>query len=167
MIGFSSLRRLSKAPGSLVLACTLACAAGLSCAGGTPDPDDPSGAARRLSHVPWKEKTRQQRLDWMGMSVFPKMKQTFTQFNADRFGDFSCQTCHGETMEMVDYHMPNTLYALSKTDTIEKARQYDAQVTDFMVNEVMPQMAKLLAEAPYDATTHTGFGCFGCHPSEK
>jgi hypothetical protein len=161
-----ALRPWSTRSALLGLCAALLCLS-ISACGAPRDPEDPSGAAQSLARVPWKEKNRQERMDWMGVSVFPKMRVAFAKFDQDRFGDFSCQTCHGETMELADYHMPNTLYALSRTDTIAKARAYDAAVTDFMTEDVMPEMAKLLGESPYDATTRSGFGCFGCHPAER
>lgn len=151
----------------LALACTSLCSVGWACGGHSRDPEDPSGVAQLQSQVPWQEKTRQQRVDWMAVSVHPKMRAVFAKFDADRFQDFTCQTCHGETMELADYHMPNTLYALSPTDTVAKAAAYDPKVAEFMIRDVMPEMAKLLGESPYDPATHAGFSCFGCHPAER
>lgn len=117
--------------------------------------------------TPWSKKTREQRMDWMGLEVFPKMRAAFTEYDAERFSSFACQTCHGKNMEMVDFKMPNdTIFALSKSDTITKARDYDAKVTDFMAETIVPDMAKLLDTQPYDPETNTGFGCFNCHPAE-
>jgi hypothetical protein len=33
----------------------------------------------------------------------------------------------------------------------------------FMGERVVPEMAKLLHEEPYNPETHQGFGCFHCH----
>jgi hypothetical protein len=118
--------------------------------------------------VSWKDKTHPQRMDWMGLQVFPKMKGVFKEFDADRFSEFACQTCHGDEMEIVDFKMPsNKLYALPRKDTLQSARDYDAKVTDFMVATVMPKMAELLDMPVYDRETKAGFGCFGCHPAER
>ena len=137
-----------------------------ACGGSSKSPQDATAAGSGKSEVPWKDKTHEQRMDWMGLQVFPRMKGVFTEFDAERFSDFACQTCHGEDMEMIDFKMPNKLYALSRKDTLKSAREYDAKVTDFMLGMVLPKMAELLDMQPYDRETKSGFGCFGCHPVE-
>jgi hypothetical protein len=139
----------------------------IACGGSSKSAESASGASSGKSETPWKDKTHEQRMDWMGLQVFPKMKGVFTEFDADRFSNFACQTCHGDDMEIVDFKMPNKhLYALPRTDTLKSARDYDAKVTDFMLNTLTPKMAELLDLQPYDAATKSGFSCFGCHPVE-
>lgn len=139
--------------------------AALGCGGGAKGAKDASEAGK--SEIEWKDKTRAQRMDWMGLQVFPKMKSAFKELDESRFADFKCQTCHGDQMEMVDFKMPNDkIYALPLENTVQSAREYDEKVTDFMVNTVTPQMAELLDMPVYNPETKSGFGCFGCHPSE-
>lgn len=69
-------------------------------------------------------------------------------------------------MEAVSFEVPNALFSLARERTIEEARAYDAKATEFMLNVVVPKMAALLAQKPYDPATGQGFGCFGCHPAE-
>ncbi len=133
-----------------------------ACGGSKQKVKDPSGS----DEPAWKDKTREQRMDFMGLEVFPKMRGLFAEHDPDDAAEFACQTCHGNDMEMVDFKMPNSLFALSKTDTLEKARDYDAKTTEFMAEKVLPEMAQLLDQEPYDPATQSGFGCFGCHPSE-
>jgi hypothetical protein len=157
----------SARPRALRLAATgLLWLAGFACGGSSKSVGDASAAKSGKSEVPWQDKTHAQRMDWMGLQVFPKMRGVFTAFDADRFSGFSCQTCHGEDMEMVDFKMPNKLYALSRKDTLQSAREYDPKVTDFMISSVLPKMAGLLDMQPYDRESKSGFGCFGCHPAE-
>jgi hypothetical protein len=137
-----------------------------ACGGSAKSAEDATGAGSGKSEVPWKDKTHEQRMDWMGLAVFPKMKAVFTEFDAERFSGFACQTCHGEDMEMIEFKMPNKLYALSRTDTLKSASEYDAKITEFMASSVLPKMADLLDMQPYDRATKSGFGCFGCHPAE-
>jgi len=142
--------------------------AGGACGGSSPSAQDPAAAGSGKSELQWKDKTHEQRMDWMGLQVFPKMKGLFTEFDANRFSGFACQTCHGDEMEMVDFKMPSDkLYALARKDTLKSAREYDAKVTDFMLGTVMPKMAELLDMPPYDRETRSGFGCFGCHPMDS
>lgn len=144
----------------VALLATLAC-------GGGQGAKDPAGAGAAKSEIAWKDKTRAQRMDWMGLQVFPKLKTAFKEFDESRFSGFACQTCHSEEMEMVDFKMPNTkIYALPLANPVQSAREYDEKVTDFMVNTVTPRMAELLDMPVYDPETKSGFGCFGCHPSE-
>jgi hypothetical protein len=149
------------ASGVLLLGC-------LGCGGSSKAAEDPSAAGTATGEVTWKDKTHEQRLDWMGLEVFPKMKGVFSEFDAERFSKFRCQTCHGDDMEMVDFKMPSSkLYALPRKDVLKSAREYDAKVTDFMLGTVMPKMADLIDMPPYDPGTKSGFGCFGCHPMES
>lgn len=141
-----------------------------ACGGSQKSAEDASGGSETSAaaeSTPWSKKTREQRMDWMGLEVFPKMRAAFTEHDAQKFSSFACQTCHGTDMEIVDFKMPNDkIFALSKTDTIAKARDYDANMTQFMAERVVPDMAQLLDTKPYDPETNTGFGCFNCHPSE-
>jgi hypothetical protein len=139
--------------------------AALGCGGGAKGANDASSSGK--SEIVWKDKTRAQRLDWMGLQVFPKMKAAFKELDESRFAEFKCQTCHSDEMEMVDFKMPNTkIYALPLENTVQSAREYDEKVTEFMLNTVTPRMAELLDMPVYDPETKSGFGCFGCHPSE-
>ncbi|RMG94623.1 MAG: hypothetical protein D6705_15660 [Deltaproteobacteria bacterium] len=116
--------------------------------------------------VPWAEKTHQQKMEFMGIYVLPKMSALFKEHDAERFKDFKCQTCHGDDMESVDFHMPNDLYPLPTANTIEAAKEYDPEMTAFMMEKVVPTMVELLGVEPYDPATGKGFGCFSCHPTE-
>ncbi|MEY2935307.1 MAG: hypothetical protein RL033_6056 [Pseudomonadota bacterium] len=152
---------------SASLALGLPLVAALGCGGGTKGAEGAEGAKAGKSEILWKDKTRAQRIDWMGLQVFPKLKSAFQELDGSRFSDFKCQTCHSDEMEMVDFKMPNTkIYALPRTNTVQSAREYDEKVTEFMLNTVTPKMAELLDMPVYDPQTKSGFGCFGCHPSE-
>ncbi len=117
-------------------------------------------------NTPWDQKTKQQRQEFMGIYVFPKMKQVFQGKNAETYAEFKCQTCHGDDMEAVGFKMPNDLYPLPTENTIEAAKEYDAETTQFMMEQVVPTMVDVLGVKPYDPSTGEGFGCFSCHPKE-
>ncbi len=117
-------------------------------------------------NVPWAEKTPKQKQEFMGIYVFPKMASLFKEHDADRFKDFKCQTCHGDDMKSVGFKMPNDLYPLPAENTIESAKEYDAEMTEFMMQKVVPTMVELLGVEPFDPSTGKGFGCFSCHPRE-
>jgi hypothetical protein len=119
------------------------------------------------TETPWKDMSREQRMDWMAVAVFPKMRQLFREQDSEKYEEFACQTCHGTQMERVDFKMPNDLFALEKADTIDRAKEYDEKATDFMLGAVVPEMAKLLDMDAYTLENQTGFGCMGCHPTAK
>jgi|SRR5690349_21786548 len=119
--------------------------------------------------IPWKDKTRPQRLEYMGLFVLDKMGALFAEWRPDEFaakGAWRCQNCHGEGFDKppVDFHMPRVAFPLDPTDPIGKAMKYDAEATRFMVEKVVPTMAELLSEKPM-AEGGT-FGCFRCHPKK-
>src|SRR5688572_9352453 len=135
-----------------------------ACGGSSKGADDAS-AYEPTSTTPWKDKSREQRMDWMGIAVFPKMRKLFLEQDSEKYQDFACQTCHGKDMETVDFKMPNDLFALSKNDTLAQAKEYDEKTTDFMLSAVVPEMAKLLDMDAFTLENQSGFGCMGCHPA--
>lgn len=150
------------------LACGALLVAALGgCGGSGKDAEDASGAYAPKSETAWKNKSREQRMDWMAVAVFPKMRKLFLAQDSEKYEDFSCQTCHGNEMEPVDFKMPNDLFALSAVDPLGQAKQYDETTTDFMLGAVVPEMAQLLDMESFTMEKQTGFGCIGCHPSAK
>jgi cytochrome c553 len=148
------------------LGCGLLLAALAGCGGS----GEGAKAAREYepkSEIPWKDKSREQRMDWMAVAVFPKMRHLFQEQDGEKYADFSCQTCHGREMERVDFRMPNDLFALDAEDTVAHAKEYDEKTTDFMLGAVVPEMAKLLDTDAYTLENQQGFGCAGCHPTAK
>jgi cytochrome c553 len=148
-----------------VLGGALLTAAFVACGGSGKGAADASGAYEPQSTTPWKDKSREQRMDWMGIAVFPKMRKLFLEQDSEKYQDFACQTCHGKDMELVDFRMPNALFALSKSDTLAQAKEYDEKTTDFMLSAVVPEMAKLLDMDAFTLENQSGFGCMGCHPA--
>ena len=131
--------------------------------GGAAEVKTPPGAP----DVKWADKTFQQRKEWMGIEVLPKMKTAFKAYDETQFKGFGCDTCHGEDGKDNGYKMPtDAIYPLPKDDPVKAAMEYDEKVTKFMVEQVVPDMAALLDMEPYNPETQQGFGCFGCHPME-
>lgn len=137
----------------------------------TPEPSgEPQTAAPESEpgapEVPWADKTFKQRQEYMGLFVMPKMKSIFAAHDPAAFGSIKCQTCHGEDMEAEKFEMPNEgIYPLSPTDPITGAMEYDAEITKFMKEQVVPEMAALLGEPVISAEHPDGFGCMSCHPA--
>ena len=71
-------------------------------------------------------------------------------------------------MKERNFQMPtNSIYPLSADDPIGSAKDYDAEVTKFMMEWVVPTAAEMLDQEPYNPETQQGsFGCFRCHPKQ-
>jgi hypothetical protein len=117
--------------------------------------------------VPWAEKTFEQRQEYMGIVVLPAMKTMFKEYDENEFKQFKCQTCHGDDMNEKKFAMPSdSIYPLNKADPVKGAMAYDEKMTKFMVEKVVPDMAKLVDEEPDPTGKGSGFGCMECHPAE-
>lgn len=112
--------------------------------------------------ISWAAKSREQRMGFMAAAVHPRMKMLFKEYDST-YDDFSCQTCHGDDMELIDYKMPNDIYPLPTENTLEEARDYDEDVTKFMADKVLPELKKLFNQGK---GPQTNVSCFSCHPKE-
>lgn len=118
--------------------------------------------------VPWAEKTFKQRQEYMGITFFPAAKKSFKAYDEAAFAQFKCQTCHGDDMKERNYKMPSdAIYALNPENPVQDGMDFDAKVTQFMIDIVVPESAKLLDMEPFNPETGQGFGCFGCHPKSS
>ncbi len=109
--------------------------------------------------------TTEQRKEYMSSAVLPKMKEHFVQFDAQRYAEMNCATCHGDGAKDGSFRMPNpNLPSLPADEAGFKAimnKKPDAM--KFMGSKVVPEMAHLVGESPYNPETKVGFGCFECH----
>jgi hypothetical protein len=101
----------------------------------------------------------------MKAAVMPKMGPMFHDFDAKTFAEPRCGLCHGAGAKDGTFKMPNPgLPKLVATpDGFKKLQAQHPQVFDFMSKQVVPTMANLLGEEPFDPKTQKGFGCFECH----
>jgi hypothetical protein len=98
--------------------------------------------------------------------VVPQMKTAFANFDAKKYPNVNCKTCHGKDPAKVKFKMPNP--ELPKLDFVAlRAGKQEPKTAKFMADVVEPQMAKLLGAKPYDPKTNTGFGCLGCHVQKE
>lgn len=140
-----------------------------ACGGSTPEEDtaetvDTTGGETEAvrAEVPWAEMSPEQRGAFMRDTVVPEMQAMFQEHDAERFADFGCATCHGETARDVGFRMPNGVAPLDPSQ-IPAVFQSDRPMAQFMTQRVWPRMAELLGEAPYDSETGAGFSCLRCH----
>jgi hypothetical protein len=150
----------------LGLACVIPVA--LSC-GGSPPPSAESaatgGASAPASEVAWKDQNADQRKQFMKTVVYPKMKAEFVTFDAKDFSNMTCATCHGDGAKDGSFKMPNPGLPKLPGDEagFKELAAKKPEAVKFMHGTVVPEMAQMLGEKPYDPTTHEGFGCFQCH----
>src|SRR5512142_1973006 len=105
----------------------------------------------------WDDMSHGERLELMKKVVAPKLGADFQAFDAKRYANFSCVTCHSERIKQGDAKMPNPdLPHLSYTDNFKKLMTEKPAITKFMQEKVVPDMIDALHEKPYDPKTKEG-----------
>jgi hypothetical protein len=90
------------------------------------------------------------------------MAKTFQAYDAKKYGEFGCKTCHGPNKQEPKSFLPKLTFQGGKfTSEADKPA-----VTKFMMQHVVGDMAKAMGLPPFDPATHQGFGCGGCHTVE-
>ena len=115
---------------------------------------------------PWSQMNARQRAGWMEEHVIPAMGPMFHAYDATRFAEVRCTTCHGANPRSVNFRMPNPrLPQLHPWGTPEArhARSENPRMFEFMGERVVPAMAQLLGLPRFNPQTRTGFGCGSCH----
>jgi hypothetical protein len=139
----------------------------LAAACGKSNPKSPGLEEMGSPGVAWSAKSYQQRLDFMAGVFHPKTQKVFADFK-DTYGKpgaFTCESCHGESPELVSYKMPTgSLYALPKENTLQESLEYDEEMTKFMQDKLTPAVSALLNTG---AGAKTEVNCFSCHPVDE
>ncbi len=112
------------------------------------------------AHDVWKDgMTKDEEIAYMKKNVVPEMGPVFKGYDAKRYAEFSCKTCHGPKFKEPKDYLPKLTFKDGKlTSPANKA-----EIVKFMGEQVVPHMATAMGMKPFDMTTHTGFGCGGCH----
>lgn len=112
----------------------------------------------------------EERVAFMNEVVLPEMQPVFERFDA-KFAGMSCATCHGDGASDGTYAMPNP--QLPRLPPSEEAfAEYledpeHARWSQFMIDDVWPQMADLLELPMFDPVDRPmGFSCSNCHLAE-
>lgn len=128
----------------------------------TPAAPAPAGAAPAVA---WKDMNKDQRLEYMKNVVLPKMKPAFISYDAKRYAEMNCRTCHGDSAKNGTFAMPNPkLPKVPATmEGFKKLMAAKPKAAEFMAKTVLPTMATLLGEEPFDPKSGKGFGCHDCH----
>ncbi len=123
--------------------------------------------------VAWKDMTFGQKKAYMKDAVLPTMKPIFQAFDAKKFKNVTCQTCHGEDGVDRKFKMPsNDIHPLPNTkegfEAKLKAEPTWPKWTEFMSQKVEPAMGKLLDVPVFDPKkpVEGAFSCGKCHKLE-
>ncbi|HEY6079038.1 MAG TPA: hypothetical protein VIW29_09560 [Polyangiaceae bacterium] len=145
----------------------LAAAALLACGGSQPAAEAPAGpgsetaAEAPAAELVWSESlSDKQKADFMKTKVVPPMSKSFQEFDGKKYADFGCKTCHGPQFKEHPYDFLPELHF--KDGKITEAAEHP-ELAKFMHDKVVPQMAEIFGQKPYDPATGEGFGCKGCH----
>lgn len=118
-----------------------------------------------LPDVPFDQLTHEQKGQFMAERVMPAMSAMFREFDAERFGEFTCANCHGANAQEVDFRMPNGLAPLNPAN-MQQLFTSQNPMPVFMRERVWPRMAELLSRPQFNPETNSGFSCFNCHARE-
>ncbi len=148
---------------SLLAAATLfACGGSQPPAAGPGEPGAaPAAEAPGAAPDVWSDSlSDKEKAAFMKKKVVPPMTKAFQAFDAKKYGDFGCKTCHGPSFKPhpVDF-LPELHF---KDGKITEAAEHP-ELAKFMHDEVVPQMAEIFGQKPYDPATNEGFGCKACH----
>jgi hypothetical protein len=132
-----------------------------------PEPAPVEKDATPPEGMAFKDMNHEQRAAFMKQTVVPTMKPLFQEYDAKRFGEFNCKTCHGAGVADGSFKMPNpalpVLPSMDKFGAFAKDPKNQAAL-NFMAGKVKPTMAKLLQMSEFDPKTNQGeFGCTACH----
>ena len=109
----------------------------------------------------WKKMSHEQRFVYMTDVVEPHMRDVFQAFDAERYADFSCATCH---REKGPYEMPNPeIFVIPRSKFREKVYEPHPEEVRFMWEKVEPNMAALLGKR----AGFFSFNCRECHTTTK
>src|SRR6187551_1777504 len=109
------------------------------------------------AHDVWKEgMSKDEEVAFMKKNVVPEMGPVFKAFDAKRYAEFSCKTCHGPKFKLPKDFLPKLTF--NKEGKLISPSDEPA-LAKFMGEEVAPHMAAAMGLKPFDMATHTGFGC--------
>ena len=155
---------------------TLVAAAASACGGATPvAPTSPtpaaSDSASPVASAPatstpapagpvWnRNASKDEQMAFMKTRVIPPMSKVFQAHDGARYATFGCVTCHGPQYKEPKEFLPHLTFKDGKiTSFADKP-----EISKFMMEKVVPEMAAAMGMKPYDPKTHEGFGCGGCH----
>jgi hypothetical protein len=131
-----------------------------------------SGKVVGPPEVAWKDMTVKQKRAYMKAAVTPTMKPIFQAFDAKKFDEFTCATCHGKNAADEKYKMPSKTADIKPLPSTPEAFEAKMKVeptwpkfAEFMSQKVEPAMGKLLDVPVFNPKkpVEGAFGCVKCH----
>jgi hypothetical protein len=126
---------------------------------GAAEPTPPAAPALPV----FKDLNAAEKGEFMKNHVVPKMGELFKEFDPKKYAELKCTTCHGPGAKQGKFTMPNPKLPKISDAMMKK----HPEMTEFMMKKVVPEMAALLTEKPFDPATKEGFGCMRCHTAGK
>ncbi len=106
--------------------------------------------------------TEQQRLEYMKVTVTPRMATAFVTFDRHRYPKLECASCHGKTGSERGWAMPNPDLLLEPSPWNSGPAPDPAVAASpmerFMAATVVPELSAILGRPT---------GCFACHAPER
>jgi hypothetical protein len=106
---------------------------------------------------------KDRQIAFMKKNVLPRLGKVFKAQDTTHYADFGCKTCHGPAYKNPHDFLPK----LTLKDGKLTAFADKPEISKFMAQSVVPEMASAMGEPPFDPTTQKGFGCGGCHTIAK
>lgn len=110
---------------------------------------------------PWWSLDWDERFQFMLLKTQPEMEALFQAYDAEAFAEFTCERCHGEDPDAVDYAMPAGIAPLTLSD-FPYPEHEDPELRamgEFMEFEVAELMAGYLGQE----VSVKELSCLDCH----
>lgn len=123
----------------------------------------PAASASPAAGPAWKDDmSKDEKVAFMKTNVSPRMAKVFKAYDATKYAEFNCKTCHGPAFKEPKEFLAKLVFKDGRmTSPADKS-----EVAKFMHEKVVPEMAAAMGMKPFDMQTKTGFGCGGCHAIE-
>lgn len=108
-----------------------------------------------------KDLSKEQKVAFMKAVVMPKMEKVFKDYDAKAYAEVGCGTCHGKPPKDPHEALPKLTFKKGKITAFDDKKL--AKEAKWMSEKVVPAMAELFGQKPFDPKTKEGFGCMGCH----
>ncbi len=106
---------------------------------------------------------KDKQIAFMKKNIAPRLGNVFKAHDATAYATFGCKTCHGPAYKNPHEFLPKLVFKDGKLTAFADK----PEVSKFMAESVVPEMASAMGEPPFNPKTQKGFGCGGCHSIDK